>query len=309
MEKQNVRSCLRKIFCLQPISTLVIAVPSFFFVFFCLTHKEAVPAAIVYPSYILSAYALIITVTGAVRLIKWLRGKMHYHPIIKRLSGVPVVERYLSEIVFRAELSLYPSLLINLLYAGLKAFSGIYYRSVWFGTLAVYYALLAVMRFFLLFHVRKRGKGQQNQLSELKICRLCGIILMILDWALTGMTVLAVSKNIGFAYPGMLIYVMALYTFYAVITAVRNAIKFRNYESPLISVAKVINLTAALVSVLALETAMVTQFGDAGDAAFRQRMSAATGAGVSVLILGMAVYMIVCTTSRIHQLKRQEETT
>lgn len=82
--------------------------------------------------------------------------------------------------------------MINLLYAGIKLFSGICYRSVWFGTLAVYYILLAVMRFALLFHVRKK---REDLISELKICRLCGMILMVLDWALTGIIVLVVRKN------------------------------------------------------------------------------------------------------------------
>lgn len=99
----------------------------------------------------------------------------------------------------------------------------------------------------------------------------------------------------------MLIYVMALYAFYATITAVRNVVKFRRYGSPVMSAAKVINLTAALVSMLSLETAMLTQFGAADDPMFRQIMTASTGAGISILVLGMAVYMIVWST---RQLKR-----
>ena len=95
----------------------------------------------------------------------------------------------------------------------------------------------------------------------------------------------------------------AMYAFYATITAVYNVIKFRRYGSPVMSAAKVINLTAALVSMLSLETAMLTQFGAAGDPEFRKMMTASTGAGISILVLGMAVYMIVWST---RQLKRDE---
>ncbi|MGN0143030.1 MAG: hypothetical protein ACI4AD_12445 [Roseburia sp.] len=226
---------------------------------------------------------------------------------MRRILGIPLVERYLSEKVFRAEVSLYPSFVINLLYAGMKLFFGIRYASVWFGTLAVYYLLLAWMRFSLLLHVRRKGRQQENMVSELKICRLCGMILMLLDWALTGMIVLVVRKNSGFEYPGMMIYAMALYTFYMTITAIINVIKFRRCGRPVISAAKVINLTAALVSMLSLETAMLAQFGADQGAAFRQRMSAATGAGVSILILGMAVTMLVRTTDQIHKEANREE--
>lgn len=225
------------------------------------------------------------------------------HPLTRKVFSIPLVERYFSETSFRVEVSLYPGLVINLFYAGIKLFSGIVYHSVWFGTLAVYYILLAVMRFSLLHHVRRKGKKHQNFVSELKICRLCGMILLILDWALTGIIILVVRKNSGFEYPGMLIYIMALYTFYAVITAAVNVIKYRKHESPALSVIKVINLTAALVSLLSLETAMLTQFGAARDAAFRQMMSAATGAGVSMIVLAMAFYIIGRTTSQIKKEK------
>ncbi len=50
----------------------------------------------------------------------------------------------------------------------------------------------------------------------------------------------------------------------AVITSVINVVKFRKYGSPIMSAAKVINLTAALVSMLSLETAMLAQLGGDG---------------------------------------------
>lgn len=306
MDGKKLLKLLKKIFFLPPLPTLLVAVPSFLLVFYVLA-KDTVMPAVAYLSYILSAYAMVITVTGAIDIVEWIRKGISSHPAVKRILGVPVIERYFSETIFRAEVSLYPSLFINLLYAGIKLFSGIRYSSVWFVTLAVYYILLAVMRFFLLYYVRKRGRKQENPVSELKACRLCGMILLILDWALSGIIVLVVRKNSGFEYPGMLIYMMALYTFYAVITAIINVIKFRKYESPVISVAKVINLTAALVSMLSLETAMLTQFGAARDAGFRQRMSAATGTAVSILVLGMAVVIIARTTGQINKLKNQNK--
>ncbi|MGN1116791.1 MAG: hypothetical protein ACI4TH_09495, partial [Candidatus Ornithomonoglobus sp.] len=76
-----------------------------------------------------------------------------------------------------------------------------------------------------------------------------------------------------------------------------NLIKYRKYGSPVMSAAKVINLTAALVSILSLEMAMLTQFGAAEDPSLRRLMISCTGAGVCVIVLGMAVYMI-CKATR-----------
>ena len=161
------------------------------------------------------------------------------------------------------------------------------------------------MRSSLLHYTRRQGLGK-DMTSEWKRYRLCGIILLCMNQALIGIIVLVVHQNSGFEYPGLLIYAMALYAFYAAITAVVNVVKFRKYGSPIMSSAKVINLTAALVSMLSLETAMIAQFGTGDDASFRQIMSACTGAGVSMIVVGMAVYMIIRSTKILKQIYKEQ---
>lgn len=303
MSLHSIKKLLKKIFFLPLVPTLLISIPAYGLVIYALAGENVNPV-ITYISYFLSAYALIITITGMISAVRLVRQGIGAHPFVRKLLGIPLVDRYLREDMFRAETALYQGFLINLLYAGIKMFSGIYYRSVWFITLAVYYILLAVMRFSLLHHVRKEESAGKNKASEWRRYRLCGIILLFMNFALAGIVVLVVHQNSGFEYPGMLIYIMATYAFYAAITAVWNVIKFRRYGSPVLSAAKVINLTAAMVSILSLETAMLTQFGAADDADFRQIMTASTGAGVSVIVLGMAVYMIVHATK---SLKSEQE--
>ena len=63
-------------------------------------------------------------------------------------------------------------------------------------------------------------------------------------------------------------------------------------KSPILSAAKAINLVAAMVSILSLETAMLAQFGGDDDPLFRQVMTGATGGGVCTIVIGMAIYMI-----------------
>ena len=98
---------------------------------------------------------------------------------------------------------------------------------------------------------------------------------------------------------------MAMYTFYAMINAVRSIIRFRHRGSPVLSAAKAVSLVAALVSVLSLETAMLTQFGTAEDERFRQIMTGATGAVVCVAVLAMAAYMTAKSTGQVRRLERK----
>lgn len=306
MDLRSIKKILKKAFFLPPVPTLLISIPSYGLVIYALTGENVNPV-ISYGSYFLSAYALVITTTGIAGVVRFIRRGIDSHPLVRKALDVPLIDRLLKEDIFRAEVALYQGFFINLLYAGIKMFSGIFYRSVWFVTLAVYYTLLAIMRASLLHFVRAHGSAGENRPAELRRYRLCGIILFFMNIALTGIVVLVVYQNSGFEYPGMLIYVMALYAFYATITAVWNVAKFRKYGSPVMSAAKVINLTAALVSMLSLETAMLTQFGAANDPMFRQIMTASTGAGISIIVLGMAVYMIVRSTKQLKRDKQEKE--
>lgn len=291
MNLQQITDILKKIFKLPPIPTILISVPSFVLVVFVLANNID-NTLISYVAYTLSAYAMVITVTGMADVIRLIRRGIENHPFVRKALSIPILEKYLKEAEFRTETSLYQGFFINLLYVALKFFSGVYYGSVWFGSLAVYYLLLAIMRFSLLRYVRRR---RDDRVSGWKRYRFCGIVLLFMNQALAVNVVIVVKQNKGFEYAGFLIYAMALYAFYAVITSAINVVKFRKYGNPVMSAAKVINLTAALVSVLSLETAMLAQFGG-DDVMFRQIMTSSTGAGVCVLVLGMAVFMIAKST-------------
>ncbi len=75
-------------------------------------------------------------------------------------------------------------------------------------------------------------------------------------------------------------------------------IRYRKYKSPVLSAVKAINLTTAMVTMLALETAMISQFGSADEESFRQIMTSITAAVVCVVEFVTAVYMIYNGTSK-----------
>ena len=260
---------------------------------FALDFKDNIFA---YLSYILSAYTMVTICLAVYKQIK--KG------IVVIESKNEHVKRYLNDLSFRTHVSLYTSLAINVIYAIAKFFSGIFYHSFWFGSIAVYYFCLAIMRFMLLRHAHRNAFGK-NQIAEYKQYQICGAVLMVLNLALTGMVILVVTQNHTYSYPGTMIYAMGAYTFYNIITAVINVVKFRKQNSPALSAAKVINMASALVSMLALETAMLSQFGSGESPMFRRAMTSATGGFVCLVVLGMAVYMIVRATRNLRRLKQQ----
>ena len=169
-------------------------------------------------------------------------------------------------------------------------------------TLAAYYIILAVMRFLLLRFVGRVGIGNDSA-KELRRSRLCGAILMTVNLALSGVIILVIVQNKGLEYNGMLIYIMTMYTFYVTVNSIINLFKHRKYNSPVILTAKAINLAAALVSMLSLTTAMLSQFGSENTTPyFNQIMVGATGAGVCAVVITISVYTIVRTNKELKKL-------
>ena len=108
-----------------------------------------------------------------------------------------------------------------------------------------------------------------------------------------GMIVLMVRTNSGFTYPGYIIYLSALYTFYTMITVVVNVVKFRKSGSPILSAAKILNFISAMMSILGLQTAMISRFSENGDN--YRTMNAITGGFVYCIVIFVAVFMLICS--------------
>ena len=214
---------------------------------------DSTPVA--YGVYVLAFYTVVV-LTAFLALILPKR----YKQIKQRIYDNALGNRYMTDMVFRTHVSLYATLTINLLYVEANIISGIMYGSAWFGILAGYYVILAVMRFLLLRFVNRIGIGR-DRILEFRRSRLCGWILMTVNLTLSAAVLMILYRDKGYEYHGILIYVMALYTFYITTAAIINIIKYRKYESPIMSTAKIISLSAALVSMLSLETAMFAEFG------------------------------------------------
>ena len=130
---------------------------------------------------------------------------------------------------------------------------------------------------------------------------------MTVNLVLSGAVLMMVFFDKGFQYQGILIYVIALYTFYVTITAIIDMVKFRKYKSPILSTTKIIKMASALFSMLFLETAMFAQFGADTSPEVKRNMIMATGAGISVTVVSMAVYMIVQTSKEIKKYRSNDK--
>jgi len=203
----------------------------------------------------------------------------------------------------REKISLYSALLFNGAYALLQLSLGLVHGSFWFYSLAGYYTSLAVMRFFLLRYVGRHRAGEALY-GELVRYRACGIVFLLMNLALSLMIFFMVYRNRSFHHHEITAITLAAYTFTALTVAIVNAVRGRRYQSPIRSAARAISLAAAAVSVLTLESTLLTVFGDGTmDLAARRWLLGLSGAAVSAFVIAMAVYMIRKGTKGIRNIK------
>lgn len=251
-----------------------------------------------YVSYVSSAYALTIFCCRIPQLIRFFKK-------IKQENRYVV--RYFSDTHLRVNISLYISLAINIAYVLLQLGMGLTHQSIWFYSLGVYYLLLAVMRFFLLKYTKTHNTAENSKLEWL-IYRFCGLLLLLMNGALSAIVFYITWQGRTFRHHEITTIALAAYTFFSLTKAIIQVVKFRKYKSPVFSATKTVSLAAALVSMLTLESAMLTSFGEEGQELFTRIMTGATGGVVTLLVLAIAIYMIVTSTKQIKLFTIQEIT-
>ena len=221
--------------------------------------------------------------------------------------GKQYARRWQDDARLRVNVSLYGTLMFNTAYAVLQLGLGFYHASFWYYSMAAYYISLAIMRFFLVRHTSKHEPGELMEV-ELKKYRNCGIIFLVINVTLSVMVFFMVYWNRTFHHHEITTIAMAAYTFTSFSLAIKNVIKYRKYNSPVFSASKTISLASACVSMLTLESTMLTTFDDGTlNMLGRQIMLGASGGVISVFIVTMAICMIVQGSKKLKLLKDVEE--
>lgn len=214
--------------------------------------------------------------------------------------------RYSTDVQLRLKLSLLSSFVWNAAYSVFQLALGIQHRSAWFHAMAIYYLLLAGMRYILGRHLLHHAPGEARQLEWRKY-RLCGIGLMLMNLALLVFVLCFVLHIRSVRHHEIITITMAAYTFSLLATATVNVIRYRRYDSPVCTAAKILSLVTAMVSMLSLEDAMLSTFAAEGQAAFRRILLTVSGAAIAIFILCLSIHMILQATRSIN--KHEQELT
>ena len=258
---------------------LVLSIPLMLYGMLVLGNEHPLTIA----SYVLAFYTLTIWCIRVPQIIRFFKNFKEENRYMKH---------WLTDVRLRTNVTLSGNVVWNGAYAALQLGLGVYHKSAWFYSLALYYASLAIMRFFLVRYTTRHKPGEK-MCEEWHRYRTCGWVFLVLNMALTGMIFYMVYRNRIVEHHEITTIAMAAYTFTSLTLAILNVIKYRKYNSPAFSASKAISLASACVSMLTLEGTMLATFGTDMESGTQQLFLGLSGIAISAFVLVMAIYLIV----------------
>lgn len=191
---------------------------------------------------------------------------------------------------------------INITFAIFNGVLAFLEMSVWFLVLCIYYMSMALVRGGIVAYQKRQGRGKR---AQLKTYERCGGFLILISLALSVAVIQMIYVNRSFKYTGLIIYGVATFAFYKIILAIINIVRFKQESDYSIRCVMNINLANALVSILALQTALLNEFstGEVDTRIF----NGLTGGFVCAFTLGLGIYMLVKSKMKLKAMKENED--
>ena len=197
------------------------------------------------------------------------------------------------------------SFLMSLLFSAFNAYMGIVNRSIWYGALAAFYISLAFLRGGVLtYHGKRVAKNLQgDDYVKAKVYRNSGVITLILNVAMSSAIAQMIFSGAHFTYIGWTVFAYAAYAFYKITMSIIAFVRAHKQEDLTVRAIRNINLVDALVSILALQTALLAMFSEGNvDISLFNTL---TGIVVSVSSVAIGIYMIVSAHKKMKELQKE----
>lgn len=236
-------------------------------------------------------YGILITVLAYKKIKDKLKSKFKDKKYLK------VLTTYNGRSIFFATCTF----IINAVYAVFLTTLSIMSSSLWYGALTVYYVMLSINRCNLV--LKYSSLAQQNlghvetQLSKAKTYRNCGIWLLLLTTALSAFIVQMSISPQPFRHANILIYPVAIYSFYKITLAIINLFKAKKHDDIIVQASRNINFATAVVTLLTLLVNIFQVF--APERNFSTIIGIA-GAFTCFIVIGLGIYMIITGQNKIN---------
>lgn len=214
-------------------------------------------------------------------------------PHLYRSGRAALLQRKQHKSEWWARATLFGGIFFNLLYALFRLFAGVFTDSLWFCAESIYYVILGSIRFSLVEEDRRitaENDPVRRDIAMNHSYRKGGKLLLLLALAMYGIVFLTIRENRTYVYPNFVIVGAVLFAVWRAGSAIYHLFHFRRQKSPVLLSAKALSLSAALLSLFALQGTLLARFGRS--LAWRAAWNGISGSFISILLTVMALMML-----------------
>ena len=252
----------------------------------------AIASAILNPAFLddetiaIAAYSLIGITSSylAFLLVRLLIG-FYKKRFLPRLESSRLASFFPEGTVFRTLFFTVLSSLLNLVFAGMNLFLALAYLSPWYGSLAVYYSLLMILRLSTVlasFLAARRHEGDPRafRLAQEKIRLAEAALLLPFDLLIGGAVAMMVVEGLPALRGNVYAIASACYAFYKFSVALAHLLMAKKVGNPILSALRLVSFADALMSMVSLTVLMIATFGEDGTL-----LSIKAGAGLAAVAI------------------------
>ena len=193
------------------------------------------------------------------------------------------IAKWKTDYDFKTVVSAVGSLVVTMVFAIYNGYLGIYYSSVWYGTICVYYIILTILRGLIVKHLRNR-----QEKSRKKVYFTASVLLLILNSSLIVPIYLMVVQQKPVNMTLVPAISMATYTTYKVTMASVNLKRRNRSADDLIRLLRSINFIDALVSIITLQNTLIMVNSKGEDTGLLPLTALSSGAvWIAILVLSV----------------------
>ncbi|MBQ2810003.1 MAG: hypothetical protein IJF11_03830 [Clostridia bacterium] len=205
--------------------------------------------------------------------------------------------KYVYDYEYRSSVVMQIGFLGNTVYALFTLFLGLISKSAWFTSIGVFYAIFGFLKFALLLkqnHILKCENTRERKAISFRVWRFFGISMLIITIPTTVMVVQMIYHNKNYYYGDIITFGYFIYTSIYFIAAVVKVFQAKMRKNPIFTAYSNMSFCGALMSILALQTAMVTGLGI--EDSMRRIVNSITGGIVLTTFYIVSIVVIVSTT-------------
>lgn len=186
------------------------------------------------------------------------------------------------------------ALLINIGYAVLNIVLAVLLNSLWYGLIAIFYAVLMGVRMTIIFlarHIARKYWMNKTELlyAELKVSIGSGGLIFLMDLSMAFAVTFMITNTPPNSSGKVVAIGLAAYTFYKIILAIVNLVRSRKNGGPVVTALRNISMADACMSMVNTTITLDMTFGS-GNLAIAKNLAAFLAVGAT---LALSVYSII----------------